>query len=92
MSTTAFIAHMGGLIAGYILYLIFNQKNNKGLIVLLVILILSLSIKYVTIKTINPFFQGTDMEVVKAYSDFGFKGYSQKLFERLLTVYKKYGG
>ena len=92
MSTTAFIAHMGGLIAGYILYLIFNQKNNKGLIVLLVILLLSLSIKYVTIKTINPFFQGTDMEVVKAYSDFGFKGYSQKLFERLLTVYKKYGG
>lgn len=92
LSTTAFIAHLGGAIAGYLMYLILNNKNNKGLIVLTIILILSLFIKYVTIKTISPFYKGTDIEVVKVFNDLGLKSYSNNLLKRLIEVYAKYGG
>ena len=83
---------MGGLIAGYLMYLIFSGKNRRAMTVLLTVFLLSLFIKYVTINEIDEFFMGTDLEVVKALNDLGLKGYSEKLWLRLLDVYSRYGG
>ena len=90
MSNTAFLSHLGGAVAGYLLYKIFNDSKRKDLIVLLVVMILCLIIKYVTIKTINPFYYATDLEVLQMYADTG-KDVS-KILEKLLAFYSKYGG
>ena len=92
ISTTAWLAHLGGLIAGYIFYLIYNSKDNKKYILLLIILVAVLMIRYLTINKIQPLYLATDQEIVKMYYDFGFRKYSMNLWNRLLNVYSKYGG
>ena len=92
ISTTAWVAHLGGLLSGYLFYLIYNVKENKKYIILLVVLIAVLMIKYLTTNTIEPLYLLTDQEIVKMLNDFGFKKYSVELWNRLLKVYSKYGG
>ena len=92
ISTTAWVAHLGGLVAGYIFYLMFNSDDNKKYILLLVIVVAVLMIKYLTIHTIQPLYLATDQEIVRMYNDFGFRKYSINLWNRLLNVYSKYGG
>ena len=59
---------------------------------LMLTLIVCLFARYLSMKTINPLYGGTDLEVVKILNDLGFKNYSNKLYQRLLEVYQKYGG
>ena len=92
LSRTAWLAHIGGLIAGMIIFLIYNNEQKAGPIILLVIVVGFLAVKYATIKTINPFYAATDMEVANIFYEWGFKDYSTKLVGRLLEVYQKYGG
>ena len=92
MSKTAFVAHIGGMITGYLLYLIFNRENKTSISILLVVLILCLLIKYVTIKTISPLYGGTDMQIVQALKDLGFEKWSESLLAKLQLVYQRYGG
>ena len=92
ISTTAWVAHLGGLLTGYLFYLMYNTKDNKKYIILLVLLIVVLLIKYLTTSTIEPLYLLTDQEIVSMYNDFGFKKYSVELWNRLLKVYSKYGG
>lgn len=92
ISTTAWVAHLGGLLTGYLFYLIYSVKENKKYIILLVVLIAVLMIKYLTTNTIEPLYLLTDQEIVKMLNDFGFKKYSVELWNRLLKVYSKYGG
>ena len=92
MSKTAFVAHIGGMITGYLMYLIFNRENRTGLIVLLGVLVLCLLLKYVTIDSIKPLYAGTDLQIVQALKDLGFERLGQSLLEQLQLVYQKYGG
>jgi hypothetical protein len=92
MSKTAFVAHIGGMITGYLMYLIFNRENRTGIIVLLGVLVLCLLLKYVTIDSIKPIYAGTDLQIVQALKDLGFERLGQSLLEKLQLVYQKYGG
>lgn len=92
MSKTAFVAHIGGMITGYLMYLIFNRENRTGIIVLLGVLVLCLLLKYVTIDSIKPLYAGTDLQIVQALKDLGFERLGQSLLEKLQLVYQKYGG
>ncbi|MBQ6493844.1 MAG: rhomboid family intramembrane serine protease [Erysipelotrichaceae bacterium] len=92
LSATAWKAHLGGLIAGFVLYELYRSENKKAPALLLIVLVLSLIIKYVTIKTIDPFFSGTDLGVIKILNDLGLKDYAEMIASRLNEVYKIYGG
>ena len=92
MSTTAWIAHLGGLLGGYVLYHFYNSENRLGPGLLMITLIVCLFVRYLSTKTISPLYGGTDLEVVKIINDLGFKDYSNHLYQRLLQVYQKYGG
>ncbi len=92
ISTTAWIAHLGGLLGAYVLYHFYDSENKLGPGLLLLTLTVCLFIRYLSMKTINPLYGGTDLEVVKILNDLGFKDYSNKLYQRLLEVYQKYGG
>ena len=92
ISNTAWVAHLGGLLAGYLFYLIYNNKENKRYILLLIVLVCGLFIKYLTIDKIQPLYIASDQEIVKMYYELGFKKYSVDLWNRLLKVYSKYGG
>ncbi|MBR5342145.1 MAG: rhomboid family intramembrane serine protease [Erysipelotrichaceae bacterium] len=92
MDKTAWIAHLGGLVAGLVIYFYMNQKDKRGPAILIAAMVLCLFIKYVTIRKIEPIYGGTDMEVVKIINDMGFKDYALKLTQRLMNVYQKYGG
>ena len=92
LDSTAWIAHIGGLVAGVVLYYFFFSQDKIGLGVLIGLMLLSLFIKYVTIKEITPIYAGTDMEVVKILSDLNLKKAAADLAEKLSQVYLKYGG
>ena len=61
-------------------------------IALIATAIIALFVKYATIKTISPFYYGTDKEIVTIINNFGLKNYAISLAERLLRVYTNYGG
>ena len=92
LSSTAWIAHIGGIIAGMIVFMICNNKDRKAPIALLCIVVVFMLYRYLTIKTINPFYIANDMEVANIYYEWGLKDYSVKLVNRLLEVYQKFGG
>lgn len=92
LSTTAWMAHLGGAIGGFAVYFALTGGKNIVRILLVIALLLSLSFKYVTINSINSLYGGTDLKIVQIYNDLGLKDYSEKLFIRLLDVYSKYGG
>ena len=92
LSTTAWLAHIGGIIAGMIVFLIYSKSNKIIPIATLVIVITFMIYRYATLKTINPFYQATDLEVANIYYQWGLKDYSMKLVARLLDVYQKFGG
>ncbi len=92
ISTTAWLAHLGGLISGYLLYLIYENQENKGPVLLLLLMIVLLFMKYLSIKNINPIYAGNDMEVVQILKDLGFENYAKQLVNRLVEAYGRYGG
>lgn len=92
LDTTAWIAHIGGLISGIVLYYFFFSEDKIGLGVLIGVMLLSLFYKYATMKIISPFYAGTDMEIVKMFDDLNLKEYALNLARRLSDVYVKYGG
>ena len=92
LSKTAWLAHLGGAVAGMVMFMVYNRKDKKGPIALLAVLIVFMVYRYLSLKTINPFYQATDMEVANIYYEWGLKDYSVKLIARLLEVYKKFGG
>ena len=76
LSSTAWLAHLGGAVGGLIMFLMFERNEgsiNKAGLAVAVIAILFMFCRYVTIKEISPLYGGTDMQVVKIYSDLGFK-------------------
>lgn len=92
LDTTAWIAHLGGVIAGIVLYYFFFTEDRIGLGLLIVVMLLSLIYKYATINVISPLYGGTDMEVVRIFDDLGMKDYALSLMKRLAHVYAQYGG
>ena len=92
ISTTAWLAHLGGLISGYLLYLIYENQDNKGPVLLLLVMIVLLFMKYLSIKNINPIYAGNDMEVVQILKDLGFENHAKQLANRLVEAYGRYGG
>lgn len=92
MSTTAWLAHLGGMLTGYIFYKIYEQNDNKAMILLLSIMVGFLLYKYFSITKIEPLYAGTDMEYLKILSDLGLDKYAQSLADRLIKVYTSYGG
>ena len=92
LDTTAWIAHLGGVVAGIVLYYFFFTEDRIGLGLLIVLMLLSLIYKYATINVISPLFGGTDLEVVRIFDDLGMKEYALSLMRRLAHVYAQYGG
>lgn len=92
MDQTAWVAHLGGLVGGFVMYFYFVQTDKRGPTGLIIVMLLCLFIKYATMKSISPIYTGTDIEVLKIYNDLGFRNYALKLAERLYDVYRTYGG
>lgn len=91
ITSIAWLGHLGGFISGYLFYKIYKTKD-KPLIVLLIVMILILFIKYLSIKTISPFYIGTDNDIINIYDKLGFHNYAKSLANRLINIYTKYGG
>lgn len=92
LASTAWLAHIGGLICGYLYYLIFTRDDNRGYIALLVVLIIGLFIRMNMIDMISPVYLATDRELIEMYSDLGLNSYAANLMKRLIQVYTKFGG
>lgn len=91
LSSTAWMAHLGGAIGGFtVYYYLKNQKIER--LILCVVLLLCLTYKYVTINEIKDLYLGTDMNVLQIYNDLGLKQYANSLLKKLLDFYSKYGG
>lgn len=92
LDTTAWVAHLGGVVSGIVLYYFFFTEDRIGLGLLIATMLLSLMYKYATIKVISPLYGGTDMEVVRIFEDLGMRDYALSLIKRLANVYAQYGG
>ena len=93
LSITAWKAHVGGFVAGYVMHFFYNQpKEKKERFLLPILLILGLFIRYITIRNISPLYRATDLEVVRIFKDLGFDSYGENIMRRLLEVYNTYGG
>ena len=91
LSITAWMCHLGGAIAGYILYRIIEDEYDWKKVSLLALLMISLTYKYFSIKYIDYLYTGTDMNVVKIIYDFGLKDYANKCMIKILEFYSKMG-
>ena len=90
MSTTAWICHLGGAIAGFTIYWAMNKDENKVYAyILFAVLILVLLIKYLTLDTINPLYGGTDELYLEFLDKLGFN--IDNILQRLIDCYQKYG-
>lgn len=90
LSSTAWLAHLGGAVGGFTLYYtITNRKKYSGYI-LPALLFLSLVIKYMSLKTIRPIYGGTDSLYLDLLKEFGVN--TANLKQKLLTCYQKFGG
>lgn len=88
-ANVAWQAHLGGAIAGLIFYYMFiNEKIDKRLLILVVVLYIGLFYKYLSIDTISPLYSGTDMRVVEAYDELGLKDVANKTLTKLYNIYK----
>ena len=92
LSTTAWAAHLGGAIGGFVIYYYLRNEKDYPRLGLCILLFLCLTYKYVTIDSIKSLYGGTDLKILNIYEDLGFKNYSNKLFNKLLDVYSKFGG
>ena len=94
ISSVAWLAHLGGLLGGYLSYLFIKREGGSkvSIGILILIVIGCLFYKYLTIDSITPIYGGTDLEVTKIYKDLGLDNYSDSLFKKILMVYEKYGG
>ena len=80
--------HLGGAVAGLMFYYLYKDyKVNKNIIVVLVVLLIGTSFKYVKDYNIEPYYGGTDMEIVDIYSSFGLNDYANKLTYKLYAIY-----
>lgn len=88
MSTISWQTHIGGAVVGFIFYYIFeNEKPDIKLIVLLTVLVLVLTFKYLSLNSITPLYIGTDNEVTRIYLENGFTRYSKILSDKLYNYY-----
>lgn len=92
LSTTAWMCHLGGAIAGFVIYYCLLDLKKKPRIILCIIFILSLIFKYITINSIESIYAGTDLNVLKILNDLGLNKYANNLLNKLMNVYSKYGG
>ena len=92
LSNIAWMAHIGGLLGGYLAYMIINSERKKEMISLYVILLIFVFIRFFTIDKIQPFYKGSDIQLVEMYNKIGFKNYSIRLLENIYRVYLKFGG
>ena len=90
-ANVSYLAHLGGLLTGYIFYLIFNKENRTGYIILIIIMLVTLSIKYISIDTIEPLYAGSDRQVIEVIQDLGYDKYASRLNNELYKVYNRYG-
>lgn len=92
-SNAAWQAHLGGLIAGLVMYYIFeNTENRITYIFVSIVLLGCLFYKFKAIDIITPIYAGTDYEILDVLSDLNLSNYVTKLTQRLLQAYVKYGG
>lgn len=92
IANIAWMAHLGGMIGGYLAYVCINSERKKDMIILYVLFMIFVLFKFFTIDKINPFYKTSDMEVIKLYNDIGLKKYCDNLLIRLAKVYSKFGG
>ncbi|MCI6846684.1 MAG: rhomboid family intramembrane serine protease [Erysipelotrichaceae bacterium] len=82
--------HLGGAVCGCLFYYLFNNKDNKkSMIILVTSLLLIMNVKYFGFTNIQPLYIGSDVKVVSAYKDLGLKSYSDNISKRLINVYQK---
>jgi len=92
LSTTAWMAHLGGAIGGFVMYYYLTDKKNVYRLLLCVVLMLCLIFKYVRIDSIENIYAGTDFNVLKIYQDIGLDNYASKILFKLTEAYNKFGG
>ena len=92
MSNVDVYGHLGGALCGMIMYFIFNSKGLYRYIYLCVFIALIGVLIYLllTINTITPLYGGTDSSVVNIWSKID-QNYANKLSNKLMEVYIKYG-
>lgn len=89
-STTAWMCHLGGAIAGLATYFAIIDKKNYPAIITVCLLVVCLFIKYVSITKITTFYGGTDIAYINALKSLNFD--VTDLTNKIVTAYTKYGG
>lgn len=80
--------HLGGAICGIIFYYIYkDNKIDKHLCALLVVVLIGLGYKYIKDYNIKPYYAGTDIEALQIYYDIGLEKYATNKLEDLYKIY-----
>ncbi len=80
------MGHVGGFIAGIVLY--FAMNNKKAYIIYLCLLV-ALVWRLFFYDTTYSMYGGTDLSVIEIYEDLGLDGYADKLKEQIVEVWRK---
>lgn len=89
-TTTAWMCHLGGAIAGIASYFAISEKKNYPAIGLVIVLVVSLIFKYISISKISTFYGGTDLAYINALKSFNFD--TTNIANKIMSAYIKYGG
>lgn len=89
-TSTAWMCHLGGAIAGIATYFAITNKKDIPATMLVIVLLVCLLIKYMTINSIDTFYGGTDIAYINALKSFNFD--TTKILDKIMLAYSKYGG
>lgn len=91
LPNVGYLAHMGGLICGLMLSIIFSNNQSwkvlkQNTIICAIILLLAVGYKCYDNRYINDIYGQSDLKIIKIYKDAGFN--VDKLTENLIKIYQ----
>ena len=93
MPGVSFLGHLGGLVAGSFLALLFSNTKRwvalkRHMSLALVVLVLGLSVLMYKNQTVYPFYMQSDITIVNIYRKIGFENHAARLEQRLARLYR----
>lgn len=85
MGGVSWSGHLGGFVAGVLLYYAFKQKNKAMPISVFAIIVVAFAL-FIS-KDVGAIYPGTDFSVLNALKELGFKNMSNNLYTKLMQLY-----